>query len=99
MTASCSASQQNTPPHSTNFMVDEFDCLPRPWRDLVNDFGWIIVRDMRLDGHRNAVKLRQELEAWRERQQERWLAEVPYPPRTLLGEINRGCASSIARSS
>jgi hypothetical protein len=79
MTGSCSESRESTPPHSTNFMMDEFDRLPRPWRDLVNDFGWIIVRDMRLDGHRNAAKLREELDAWRERQQERWLSEIPYP--------------------
>jgi hypothetical protein len=59
-------------------MVDEFDRLPRPWRDLVNDFGWIIVRDMRADGHHNAAKLREELEAWRERQQAAWLTEIPY---------------------
>ncbi len=78
MTQSCDDSAMSTPQNSTNFMVDEFDRLPRPWRDLINDFGWIIVRDMRLDGHRNATKLREELDAWRERQQERWLAEIPY---------------------
>jgi hypothetical protein len=78
MTQSCDGSATNTPQNSTNFMVDEFDRLPRPWRDLVNDFGWIIVRDMRMDGHREAAKLRDELDAWRERQQERWLAEIPY---------------------
>ena len=78
MTQGCDGSAMNTPPTSTNFMVDEFDRLPRPWRDLVNDFGWIIVRDMRMDGHRKAATLREELDAWRERQQERWLAEIPY---------------------
>jgi hypothetical protein len=78
MTGNCSAPPRITPQSSTNFMVDEFDRLPRPWRDLVNDFGWIIVRDMRADGHRNAAKLREELEAWRSRQQERWLSEIPY---------------------
>lgn len=79
MIASCGESRQNTPQASTNFMVDEFDRLPRSWRDLVNDFGWIVVRDMRADGHRDAAKLREELIAWRERQQERWLSQIPYP--------------------
>ena len=78
MTGSCGAQPSPTHPHLTNFMVDEFDRLPRPWRDLVNDFGWIIVRDMRADGHGEAAKLREELDAWRERQQERWLSEIPY---------------------
>jgi hypothetical protein len=54
------------------------DRLPRNWRELVHEFGWIIVRDMMRDGHRDAAKLREGLEVWRERQQERWLAEIPY---------------------
>jgi hypothetical protein len=79
MTQTCDDSAKPiTPQNSTNFMVDEFDRLPRSWRDLVNDFGWIIVRDMRADGHRNAAKLREELEAWHGRRQEAWLGEIPY---------------------
>lgn len=54
------------------------DKLARPWRDLINEFGFVIVRDMRNDGHRDAAKLREELEAWRVRQQGAWLAEIPY---------------------
>jgi len=33
---------------------------------------------MRLDGHLDVTRLREELDAWRERKQERWLAEIPY---------------------
>lgn len=64
--------------NSIEFM-EIMDRMPPNWRALVHEFGWIIVRDMRADGHRDAAKLREELEAWRERQQERWLAEIPYP--------------------
>ncbi len=84
MTASCGEQQSPTPPHSTEPDPDSvaimaaIESLPRAWRDLVREFGWVIVRDMRLDGHHEAAKLREELDAWRERQQERWLAEIPY---------------------
>jgi hypothetical protein len=57
------------------------DRLPEDFRALVHEFGWIIVRDMRADGHRDAVKLRRELEAWRARKQDEWAAEIPYQRR------------------
>jgi hypothetical protein len=84
MTGSCGAQPSPMQPHSTDpdpdsvAIMAEIESLPRAWRDLVREFGWVIVRDMRADGHRNAAKLREELDAWRERQQEHWLAEIPY---------------------
>jgi hypothetical protein len=81
MTGICSASPNPTPQSCTEF--DRIDRLPRAWRDLINEFGWIIVRDMRLDGHRDAARLREELDAWRRRQQERWLAEIPYSRKVI----------------
>jgi hypothetical protein len=58
--------------------METIDRLPANWRALVHEFGWTIVDAMRADGHRSADKLRPELEAWRVRQQENWLAEIPY---------------------
>jgi hypothetical protein len=58
--------------------MERLDRMPPAWRALVHDFGWTIVDAMIADGHRNAANLRQELEAWRERQQEAWLSEIPY---------------------
>lgn len=54
------------------------DRLPPVWRDLVNEYGWVVVRDMRLDGHRDADRLRELLVSWRERRQQDWLSEIPY---------------------
>lgn len=86
MTGNCSGSLQNTPPPSTDerqphsIKVMEFvDRLKPPMRALVHEFGVDVVHGMFVDGHRDPVKLREELAAWRERQQERWLAEIPYP--------------------
>lgn len=56
--------------------------MPRVWRDLINEYGWNIVAGMIEDGHRSAAKLEPELIAWRERRQEAWLAEIPYPRRS-----------------
>ena len=54
------------------------DKLAPPMRALVHEFGVQIVHDMFADGHRDAAKLRDELEPWRVRQQDKWLAEIPY---------------------
>ena len=59
--------------------LDRFDRMPRAWRDLVNEYGWNVVAGMIADGHRCAAKVRPLLEAGRERKQEQWLAEIPYP--------------------
>lgn len=77
MTANCSTPSSNQPPNSISFM-EQMDRMPPQWRALVHEFGWAIVNGMREDGHRNAARLREELIAWRERQQEQWLAEIPY---------------------
>jgi hypothetical protein len=61
------------------------DRLPADFRALVHEFGWVIVRDMRADGHRDAAKLRGELEAWRARKQAAWAAEIPYARRANAG--------------
>jgi hypothetical protein len=58
--------------------MEAIDRLPATWRALVYEFGWTIVDAMRQDGHRSAAALRPELEAWRARQQENWLSEIPY---------------------
>ncbi len=58
------------------------DRLPADVRGLINEFGFSIVRAMWNDGHRNAAKLREELETWRERQQEKRLSQIPYAPRS-----------------
>jgi hypothetical protein len=50
-----------------------FDKLPRPMRDLGNEYGGEIVTAMVADGHNDPDKLREELEAWRSRRQEELL--------------------------
>lgn len=80
MTGSCSTPSSRPAPNSISFM-EKMDRMPPQWRALVHEFGWAIVDEMRADGHRNAAKLREELQAWRERRQEQWLAEIPYPAR------------------
>jgi hypothetical protein len=54
------------------------DRLKPAMRALVYEYDYTIVHGMFADGWTNADKLRPELDAWRERQQERWLAEIPY---------------------
>ena len=70
------SSKQHTP-NSIEFM-ERLDRMPPQWRALVHEFGWTVVAGMIADGHRNATALRGELEEWRLRQQESWLAEIPY---------------------
>ena len=43
------------------------------WRALMHEFGFVIVAKMLDSGYRNAAAAREELEIWREREQERWL--------------------------
>jgi hypothetical protein len=54
------------------------DRMKPEMRALVHEFGFEIVHGMLADGWNDAEKLRPELEAWRERQQEAWLQEIPY---------------------
>jgi hypothetical protein len=68
--------------------MERIDRMPPQWRELVYEFGWTVVDGMIQDGHRNAAKLLPELEAWRERQQERWLSEIPYPRQHFVPERN-----------
>jgi len=80
MTRSCSGQRSDTTPPSIDrqahaIRVMKFvDALKPPMRELVHTFGAQIVSDMIADGHRDAAVLREELETWRERQQEAWLA-------------------------
>jgi hypothetical protein len=59
--------------------MERLDRMPPAWRALVYEFGAAVVFGMIEDGHRSAAKLRLELEAWRDRRQDEWLAEIPYP--------------------
>lgn len=84
MTASCSESPSPTPPPSTDgdthsIKIMAFvDRLTPPMRALVHEFGVQIVHDMFVDGHRDAEKLRAELEPWRDKRQDQWFSEIPY---------------------
>jgi hypothetical protein len=78
MTPNSSSRSRTSTPNSIDFM-ERIDRLPPAWRALVHEFGWTVVGGMIDDGHRCAATLRSELEAWRERRQERWLSEIPYP--------------------
>jgi hypothetical protein len=83
MTGNCSEPPRTMPsPYSDNYasveVMRQIDRLSRPMRALVHEFGAVIVTEMIADGHRNAAKLREELDAWRARRQERWLSEIPY---------------------
>jgi DnaJ-domain-containing protein 1 len=50
------------------------DSLSPAFRDLVHEFGLVIVAAMINDGYDNPVELRQVLETWRARRQSEWLA-------------------------
>lgn len=64
-------------------IMGAIDRMSRPFRTLVHEFGYVIVRDMRADGYTNAKQLRDLLETWRARQQEEWLVTdyIPLRPR------------------
>ena len=50
------------------------DSLKPVFRDLVHEFGLVIVAGMINDGYDDPVELRRALETWRERRQSEWLA-------------------------
>jgi hypothetical protein len=49
------------------------DSLKPAFRDLVHEFGLVIVAGMINDGYDDPVELRRALETWRERRQREWL--------------------------
>jgi hypothetical protein len=49
------------------------DKLSPAFRDLVHEFGLVIVAGMINDGYDNPAELRLVLETWRERRQSEWL--------------------------
>ena len=50
------------------------DNLKPAFRDLVHEFGLVIVAGMINDGYDDPIELRRTLETWRERRQSEWLA-------------------------
>jgi hypothetical protein len=50
------------------------DGLSKGMRDLVREFGLVVVHAMIEDGYHNAKELRPILVEWRRRRQEQWLA-------------------------
>lgn len=85
MTRNCTARCKNieTPYSSDNpssVEIMEFvDRLKPDMRALVYEYDYTIVHGMFADGWFDAEKLEPELIAWRERRQEAWLDEIPYP--------------------
>ena len=59
--------------------MEAVDKLPAKWRALVLEFGLAPVVALWNDGARNAANAQRDLETWRERRQEQWLGEIPYP--------------------
>jgi hypothetical protein len=49
------------------------DRLSPAFRDLVHEFGLVIVAGMINDGYDDPVELRRALETWRDRRQSEWL--------------------------
>lgn len=62
----------------------EIDRMPRRCRALVHEYGLVIVSNLLAEavGHVNPDDLAWELETWRERRQEQWLATDFITPRT-----------------
>jgi hypothetical protein len=60
-------------PNSAALMA-AIDGMPKGMRDLVREFGLVIVQAMIEDGYHNAKELRPLLVGWRQRRQEQWLA-------------------------
>jgi len=86
MTKNCSGRCVNTTPPSIEApdpnsaeLMAYLDRLSKPMRALVHEYGAAIVMAMIGEGYGNAAELRDVLETWRERKQEQWLAEIPYP--------------------
>lgn len=77
-------------PHSFELM-QSIDRLSKPMRDLVREYGHMIVSAMIDDGYRNARELKPLLETWRERRQEQWLDTQYFTSRSA-----RSIADAIA---
>jgi hypothetical protein len=73
-------------PHSVEIM-HYIDNLPKPFRDLMHEYGFKIVAEMIGDDYQDPIELADLLETWRCRRQEQWL-ETNY--------ITRKTAQSIA---
>jgi hypothetical protein len=85
MTANCKPqSRPITPPYSEDnpdsVAIMEFvDRLKPDMRALLYEYDFNIVHGMFAEGWHEAEKLHPELVTWRNRRQEDWLAEIPYP--------------------
>lgn len=66
---------QDVPPcrHAVAIMSD-IDEMPRPFRDLVREYGYSIVQAMIDDGENDPKMLRHYLRSWRARRQAELLA-------------------------
>jgi hypothetical protein len=60
-------------PRSIEVMRTMDERVTPEWRSLMHEYGFVIVAKMLDEGYRNAAAARDELEIWRDRQQERWL--------------------------
>lgn len=85
MTRSCSASPKTTPTLSieerkahAETVMRFVDRLKPEMRACVHDYGVEIVQGMIIDGHRDAGKLRKEIDSGFERRQQRALDQIPY---------------------
>ena len=66
------------------------DAMPAAFRDLVHEYGFTIVTAMIEDGARNPDVLRADLETWRRRRQEQWLAtDFPIDRARMLAIVSR----------
>jgi hypothetical protein len=63
-----------TPDPNARANMRAVDKLSPPFRDLVHEFGLVIVAGMINDGYDDPAELRRALETWRERRQQEWLA-------------------------
>lgn len=55
------------------------DKLKPAIRALIYEYGFETVRGLYNDGHRDAEKMREELEAYRGKRQDEWLSQIPFP--------------------
>lgn len=61
------------------------DNWPKALRELVYEYGFVIVEAMVDDGYSNPRELRGYLETWRSRRQEGWLASDYITERVVRG--------------
>lgn len=64
-------------------IMSAIDAMPKPWRALVHEYGFVMVAEYRDEEIYSAAGARRDLENWRKRRQAEWLSTQYVRPRDL----------------